>query len=412
MGRTVLVSGASIAGPVVAYWLARAGFTPTVVERTPAVRGGTGGHAVDLFGASVDVVEWMGLLPAVRAARTRTESIRFVRPGRRPVDVGLAGLVEGLTDDRHVEVMRGELAELFHRAVRDDVEHLFGDSVRTLHDDGDGVDVTFDHAPPRRFDLVVGADGLHSLVRRLTFGDDAAHRHHLGGYLAAFTLPGDGMVPGQMVTHLAVDRLVGTYPVWQTGAARALFLFRRSTELRFDHRDVDEQRRLLREVYADATDEVARLVAAADDAADFYLDAISQIRLDTWSRGRVGLVGDAGYSPGPAVGGGTTTAVIGAYVLAHRLATCPDHRSAFRAYQDDLRDLVLRSRALGPSVMRTIVPRSRARVALVPSLTKLVVSMPAGLRRRLLAAGNRPVRELGRITLPGPDAWAGAARRA
>jgi 2-polyprenyl-6-methoxyphenol hydroxylase-like FAD-dependent oxidoreductase len=192
MGRTVLVSGASVAGPVVAYWLARNGFDVTVVERARAVRGGLGGHAVGLLGAAVDVVERMGLLPAVEAARTRTETIRFVRPGRRPVDVAVAGLVQALAGVRNIEVMRGELAELLNGAAREHAHHLFGDSITALHDDGAGVDVTFQHAPPRRFELVIGADGLHSGVRALTFGPETDHRHWLGGYLAACTVPATG----------------------------------------------------------------------------------------------------------------------------------------------------------------------------------------------------------------------------
>jgi 2-polyprenyl-6-methoxyphenol hydroxylase-like FAD-dependent oxidoreductase len=400
VGRTVLVSGASIAGPVAAYWLARGGFDVTVVERMPAVRGGLGGHAVGLLGAAVDVVERMGLLPAVEAARTRTESIRFVRPGRRPVDVAVADLVQALAGVRNIEVMRGELAQLLNGAAREHVEYLFGDSITALNDDGAGVDVTFQHAPPRRFDLVVGADGLHSGVRALTFGPESGHRHWLGGYLAAFTLPGPDLEPGRMLNWLAADTMVGSYPVWQTGAARALFLFRRDTELTYDHRDPADQLRVLREVFADATGEVRRLLDAAGEAEDFYLDSITQIHLDTWSRGRVTLVGDAGYSPGPAVGGGTTIAAVGAYVLAHHLSTNPDPAVAFRAYEAEMRPHALRSRALAPTAMKTLVPRTRLQAALLPTLARVLVAAPGPVRRRVLAAGPSPMRVLGEMRLP------------
>lgn len=401
MKPKVLISGASVAGPVLAFWLRRFGFTPTIVERTAALRGGTGGHAVDLFSGAVDVVDRMGLLSPIQEARTRTETVRFQRSGRRPVDVPMAKLIEGVTDRRHVEVMRGELAQILHGAIRDDVEFLFGDSITALDDDGAGVDVTFGHAEPRRFDLVVGADGLHSNVRALAFGPERDHRLYLGGYLAAFTMPGGDQVPGRMVNHLTVNRLAASYPVWQTGEARALFLFRRAEELRYDRHDVGEQRRLLKAEYAGAG--VDHMLDAADDAPDFYLDDISQIRLDTWSRGRVTLVGDAGYSPGPAVGGGTTIAAVGAYLLAHHLATHDDHTAAFRAYENEMRPYVLRSRDVAPRIMRTFVPGSRAQVALIPALTKLLVSAPLGLRRRLLTASS-PLRVLGEITLPVPTA--------
>jgi 2-polyprenyl-6-methoxyphenol hydroxylase-like FAD-dependent oxidoreductase len=233
----VLVSGASVAGPTLAWWLHRYGFTPTVVEHTPALRAGLGGHAVDLFGPAVDVAEWMGLLPQVQAARTRTELVVVERPGRAPLEVDVSRLVAGISA-RHVEIMRGELTSILYGATRDDVEYRFGDSIRTLDQDGDGIEVTFEHGPPRRFGLVVGADGLHSNVRRLVFGDEAAFRHFLGGYLGVFTLPNYRGLDGRMVSWSAPGRTAAMYPVRQTGQARALFLFRSAEELRYDHTDL------------------------------------------------------------------------------------------------------------------------------------------------------------------------------
>src|SRR5687767_12225489 len=143
-----------------AYWLHRYGFRVTVVERTGALRRGWGGHAVDLFGPAVDVAERMGILPQILQARTRTEQICFLRPGKTPVDVDFTRLVAGVSD-RHVEIMRGELAAILHDATRHDVEYVFGESIRTLVQNEGGVEVTFEHVAARRFDLVVGADGLH-----------------------------------------------------------------------------------------------------------------------------------------------------------------------------------------------------------------------------------------------------------
>ena len=169
--REVLISGASIAGPTLAWWLCRSGFTPTVVEQTPELRAGVGGHAVDLFGPAVDVAEWMGILPQVLAARTQTDQVTLEHPGRSPAEVDLGRLVTGISD-RHVEIMRVELTSILHQATRDDVEYRFGDWIRSLDQDGDGVEVSFEHGPPRRFGLVVGADGLHSGVRPRPPGPD------------------------------------------------------------------------------------------------------------------------------------------------------------------------------------------------------------------------------------------------
>ncbi len=396
---TVLVSGAGIAGPTLAYWLHRSGFRTTVVERTPSLRRGWGGHAVDLFGPAVEVAERMGVLPRVQDARTRTELLSLVRPGRPAVDVDLARLVTTVSD-RHVEIMRGELAAILHEATRDDVEYVFGDGVRGLAQDDDGVEVTFHHGGTRRFDLVVGADGLHSAVRRLAFGDESRFRRYIGGYLAVYTVPDHLGLRGQMLVHLAPGRMAATYAVRQTGQARAAFLFRRARELD-DDRDPAVQRQLLRQVYGGDGGEVPRLLAGLDRADDLYFDSISQIVMDRWTDGRVALVGDAGYSPGPAVGGGTSVAMIAAYVLADALDRAGDaHPVAFDDYSRAVRELVARSRALGPAMLTTLIPATAWQVALTVRATQLFALLPAAARRRLLARQGGPAAVLESVVLP------------
>ena len=397
--RDVLISGASVAGPTLAWWLCRSGFTPTVVEQTPALRAGLGGHAVDLFGPAVDVAEQMGILPKVLAARTRTERVTLERPGRSPVEVDLGQLTAGISE-RHVEIMRGELASILYQATRDDVEYRFGDSIRTLDQDGNGVEVGFELGPPRRFGLVVGADGLHSGVRRLVFGDEAPFRHWLGGYLGVFSLPNYRELQGRMVAWNAPGKTAAMYPVRQTGQARALFLFRASQELHHDHRDLEQQRRLLREAFAEQAWELPRLLEELEHASDFYFDSISQIRMPSWSRGRVTLVGDAGYCPGPAVGGGTALAVIGAYVLAGELqAAGGDPATAFPSYETELREVVRRFRTIGPTTMKTLIPRTPLQVWLTTQVLRLVPHLPATLQRGLSSFQGRPARALEAVTL-------------
>jgi 2-polyprenyl-6-methoxyphenol hydroxylase-like FAD-dependent oxidoreductase len=395
----VLVSGAGIAGPTLAYWLHRSGFRTTVVERAPSVRRGWGGHAVDLFGPAVEITERMGLLPQVQEARTRTGLMSLVRPGKPAVDVDLARIATAVSD-RHVEIMRGELAAILHEATRDDVEYVFGDGIRGLAQHDDGVEVTFHHGGPRRFDLVVGADGLHSAVRRLAFGDESRFRRYIGGYLAVHTVPDHLRRPGRMLVHLAPGRMAATYPVRQTGQARAAFLFRRARELD-DDRDPAAQRQLLRQVYGGDGGEVPRLLAGLDRADDFYFDSISQIVMDRWTDGRVALVGDAGYSPGPAVGGGTSVAMIGAYVLADALDRCGvGHGKALDHYTRAMREVVLRSRDLGPAMMRTLIPATAWQVSLTVRATQLFARLPAAARRRLLARRGGPAAVLESVALP------------
>jgi 2-polyprenyl-6-methoxyphenol hydroxylase-like FAD-dependent oxidoreductase len=389
---TVLVSGAGVAGPTLAWWLHRRGLTPTVVERRSALRAGDGGHAVDLFGPAVEVVARMGLADAVQSARTRTATLSYVRPGRRPVEVDVATLSAGVSD-RHVEILRGDLVSLLAAATRDDVEYVFGDEVTGLTDSGAGVEVTFASGTERVFDLVVGADGLHSGIRRQVLGD--VPELFLGGYLGVFSLP------YEQLGFADVGRTVGVYGVGDGSRARAVFLFRSAHELSFDHRDLPRQRELLRAAFGDLGWEVPRLLRALTDAEDFYFDAISQVRLDRWSRGRVTLVGDAGYCPGQAVGGGTSLAVVGAHVLAARVAAARgDPADGYAAYERAMAEPVRQSRRIGPAVLRALVPGSRAQVRLTPVVLRVLASLPGPARRRLTSYGGGPARMLDAIDLP------------
>src|SRR5215212_7276725 len=268
----VLISGASVAGPTAAYWLCRRGFAVTVVERMPLVRVRTSGHAVDLFGPAMDVAEWTGVLPAVMDSRTRTEIVSFQRRGGRGVEVEMRRLVAGISG-RHVEVMRGELAAILYEATRSDAQYLFEDSIQTIVEEPDGIVVTFEQASADRFDLVIGADGLHSIVRRLVFGPEDRFRRYLGGYLAGAALPNYLGLEGRMVVWNAPGRLAAIYPVHQTTTARAGFLFRRSEELMLDYRDVDGQKQVLHQIYGGDGGQLPRLLAEIDAAEDFYFDS-------------------------------------------------------------------------------------------------------------------------------------------
>jgi len=398
----VLISGASVAGPTAAYWLSRQGFAVTVVERMPLARVRSSGHAVDLFGPAMDVAEWTGVLPALLEARTRTDVVSFQRDGGRSVDIDMRRLVAGISG-RHVEIMRGELAATLYEATRDDASYVFEDSIRTIEQEPDGVAVTFKHAPAERFDLVIGADGLHSVVRGLALGPEQRFRRFLGGYLAGVVMPNYLGLVGRMVVWNAPGRLAAIYPVHQTGTARGGFLFRRDEEISLDHRDVDGQKRMLHRIYEGDGWQVPRLLAEVDAADDFYFDSISQIVMDSWSQGRISLVGDAGYSPGPAVGGGTSIAMVGAYVLAQELGHAGrDHEAGLRAYEARMLELAARAGSIGTATMRTLIPRTRLQVRLMPTLLRLATQLPAGLQQRVSQLQATPARALDSIHLTRP----------
>ncbi|MFD0206831.1 MULTISPECIES: FAD-dependent monooxygenase [Saccharothrix] len=379
----VLISGASVAGPVLAYWLARYGFEVTVVERAPGLRK-TGGHAVDLFRPAMDVVERMGVLPRIMQRVTGTDRMVVHSPGKRPVELDL-GRLFGAVSDRHVEIMRDDLAEVFFDATRDDVEYVFGDSITSIGEDGV---VTFEHGPTRRFDVVVGADGLHSNVRRLVFGD--VPELFIGAYLAVLSLPNYLGLRDSTVAYSDVDRMAAIYSAEHLPDARAVFLFR-SAPLDYHYRDVARQKELLREAYAGMGGEVPRWLERMDGA--FYFDSITQLRLDTWSRGRVGLVGDAGFCPGPAVGGSTSLAVVGAYVLAGELAAAGgDPAVAFPAYEAEIGDYVRRSRAFAIGAAKRLIPGSTRELWVLRQAMRLFGLLPLPLGRALARLNANGVR--------------------
>jgi 2-polyprenyl-6-methoxyphenol hydroxylase-like FAD-dependent oxidoreductase len=391
----VLISGAGIAGLVTAYWLRRHGFTPTVVERAEAIR--IGGHAVDLWGSAVDVIEQMGLLSAVEAARTCNESGVTIVPGRRPLRMSLNDLATPIAE-RHVEIMRGTLVTLLFQRAREGVRYIFGDSIRGVAADDHGVRVSFERAPTQSFDLVIGADGQHSKLRQLVFGPHSQFSRYLGAYLCGFTLANDWIRPGDLARYVSSGNTVTLAPICRTGDVAVSMLFRCATELTIDHRDIARQQQLVREMFAGEGWHVPSLLNQLSTARDFYFTPVSQIRMPRWSHGRVALVGDAGYCPAPAVGGGTTLAVIAAYVLAGELARARgDHKSALANYEREMGAAVEASREVGPSLLRALVPRTSLEISISLSVASLVAQLPPRLRRFVPLLPRRALRGLRQI---------------
>ncbi|MER6951738.1 FAD-dependent monooxygenase [Nonomuraea sp. NPDC000554] len=337
----VLISGAGIGGPTLAHWLRRHGCDVTVVERSPATR--TGGQAVDIRGAALTVAERTGVLEQVRGKKTDMRGMSMVDADgneiMRSTEKTISG---GRLDSDDIEIMRDDLTAILLGATSG-VEYLYGDSIAELAQDDHGVQVTFESGARRGFDYVVGADGLHSNVRKLTFGDEPPFVHHLGMYVAIYTTD----------NFLGLDR----WQVWHRDgeAGFALYTVPGNAELRvnigfgapvigYDHRDLDEQKRLVERHCSGLRWEGPRLLKAMWEARDFYFDAAAQIRMDHYAKGRVALLGDAGYCASLLSGQGTSLAMVGAYVLADELARDPS--GAFDRYERRMRPFVQANQAL------------------------------------------------------------------
>ncbi|MBF9128509.1 FAD-dependent monooxygenase [Plantactinospora sp. S1510] len=336
---SVLISGASIAGPALAYWLRRHGFAVTVVERAPAPR--TGGQAIDIRGVALDVVDRMGILEPLRQVRTQMRGMSMLDgDGNELMRSTEMALSSGRLDGADIEVLREDLTHQLHELTRADVEYVFDDSISRLVEDEHGVRVEFERAAARTFDLVIGADGLHSTVRRLAFGPEAEFVHHLGTYLAIFRTENLLDLADWQIWIRSDTAGGGIYPVRGNTELRVNLGFE-SEPLDYDHRDIDQQRRLVAERLAGLRWEIPRLLKAMWQAPDFYFDAMAQVRMESWSTGRVALLGDAGYCASPLSGQGTSLALVGAYILADELgAAAGDHRAALRRYEQRMRPFV------------------------------------------------------------------------
>ncbi len=353
--QTVLISGAGIAGPTLAYWLSAAGFRPTLIERAPALR--TGGYVIDFWGLGYDIAERMGLLGEIDRIGYHMRELRVVdENGRRAAGFGTK-VFEELTGGRYVTIGRSDLSRLLFDKARDGAETLFGDEIVELRELGDCVQVRLKHGGERRFDLVVGADGLHSAVRRLAFGPENQFEKRLGYAAAAFQAehyrPRDEDVyvmygqPGWMVGRVTM----------RNDLTLVLFVFADDGP---PPETAVDQKATLRARYGDAQWECPRILEALDRAPELYFDSVSQIRMNAWSRGRVALIGDAAFCVSLAAGQGSALAMISAYVLAGELARARGRwNEAYRNYEVRLRSTIEGKQRGAERFAAAFAPRTR-----------------------------------------------------
>jgi 2-polyprenyl-6-methoxyphenol hydroxylase-like FAD-dependent oxidoreductase len=347
----VLISGAGIAGLTVAYWLRRYGFTPTIVERAPSLL--TGGYKIDVRGTALQVLRRMGIHDAVVAASTDMQGAVLVDRDGKVINE-MSGDKFGHRVGEDLEIVRGTLCQILMDHISD-AEFIFGDSIQAISQSSDSVQVEFAKNGRREFDLVIGADGLHSNVRTTVFGDESHFIRDLGLYLCVYTVP----------NYLNLDRMEMQYSelgrvaaIWSSrGDANAKACFGFVAPAGVDLRNKGQQQQVLKNVYEGIGWELPRLLEMMPSAPDFYFDAAAQISMPHWSQGRVVLVGDADYCASPMSGQGTSLALIGAYVLAGELAAASGaYQTAFDRYEKEMHPFVMLNQALGiksASLMRS-----------------------------------------------------------
>jgi 2-polyprenyl-6-methoxyphenol hydroxylase-like FAD-dependent oxidoreductase len=335
--ETVLISGAGIGGPTLAYWLKAAGFEPTIIDHAPALR--SGGYVIDFWGLGYDIAERMGLIEEINRAGYHIRDMRIVdAEGTRISGFGTSVFLE-LTGGRYVTVGRSALSQLLFKKVQRDIEAIFGDQIIEIDDQKTHVKVRLESGAERRFDIVVGADGLHSVVRRLVFGPQDRFEKRLGYVVATFEAPGYRPRNEDVyVMYNEPGRMVGRVSLRDD---KTLFLFVFADDGDAAIHDLPAQKRLVRSKFGHGRWECRSILDALDDAPELYFDRVSQIRMGYWSRGRVALVGDAAYCVSLLAGQGSALAMTGAYILAGELAkSAGQHDTAFANYEKILRGFV------------------------------------------------------------------------
>ena len=371
----IIINGAGIAGPTLAYWLRKAGHEVVLVEAAPQLR--TGGYVIDFGLVGYDIAEKMGLIPRLRELGYQVREMRFVdRQGRTSASVPVDALAR-LTHGRYITLRRSDLAATIYGALDGTVETIFGDSVASIEEAGDGVRVGFDHAPPREADLVIGADGLHSRVRQLVFGPDTGVEVSLGYHVAAFEV--EGYRPRDELVYLGYGvpgRQIYRFSM-RDDKTLFLFVFRDEYLPAGSPANDQERKSVLTNVFADVGWECPQILAALASVGSIYFDRVSQIRLDRWTKGRTALVGDAAACVSLMAGEGSSLAMAEAYMLAGELRNCGgDYGAAFARYEQRLMPFLRRKQQSVARSASSLAPKTAFGIRFRNLVVRLMRRLP------------------------------------
>ena len=363
----VLISGASVAGPALAYWLVRAGCKVTVVERAPSLR--KAGQGIDVRDTARDVVKRMGIFDRLRDKSSQEEGLEIVDKNDRPFArfaMDTSGKGDSITCD--IEILRGEMAEILFDVTKDDVSYIFGDMVESMQETEKEINVNFANGTPTTaFDLVVAADGIGSKIRDMAFGSDYSHTKSLNSYITYFSIPKNdtdtmwskvhwfpgGRTMVMRPDNMGLTRVFLMLTAYDKSDERLVRLGKASRE------GIPAQKAVTQELFQDADWQISRMLKGMHESDDLYMQHVAQVRLKRWSSGRVTVAGDAGYAVSPFAGMGTSLAFIGAYVLAGEISQRPDNiPAALEAYERVLRPYVESVQKLPPGIPWIVNPQS------------------------------------------------------
>ena len=369
--RKVLIVGTGIAGTTLAYWLNRYGFEPTLVERAEQLR--TGGYVIDFWGVGYDVAEKMQLIPALKQLALPFDGLKIVdEHGKRKGGFGPRA-IRSMLGRRYLSILRSDLAKEIYGALGGEVRTIFGDTVIRLEQDEAGVLVEFRSGRSERFDLVFGAGGLHSPIRNLLFGAESSFEKFLGYYAASFSVDDyPHQDPHVFVSYSSPGKQVSRYTL-RSGRTVFLFVFAAPEKLSIPHSNPQAQKQALKDEFAGVGWECPEMLRRLDDTTEIYFDAVSQIRMEKWSRKRSTLVGDACACPSLLAGQGSALAMAEAYVLAGELKRADgDHEIAFANYERTLHPVIETKQRAAQKFAKSFAPKTQAGIFLRNQVTRLM----------------------------------------
>jgi len=383
----VLISGAGPAGLSTAYWLKINGFTPTLVESAPALL--TGGYKIDVRGAALQILKYMGIYDTVVAANTDMQGALLIDKNGKVINK-MSGDAFGHRMGSDQEIMRGTLCQILIDQIPD-LEIIFGDSIQAISQTNESVQVEFKKNKPRTFDLVIGADGLHSNVRQLVFGDESRFSQEFGIHLCVFTVPNYLNLDRMEIQYTELGRAAAVWSTRNDTTARVSFAF--VSNIHVEPRNREAQQQLVRTVFEDVGWEVPKFLKMMSEAPDFYFDVAAQIRMEHWSKGRVVLLGDAGYCASPMSGQGSSLALIGAYVLAGELALAKgDYQTAFNQFEQEMRPFINVNQELGVKAAKLFSSQENKNL-LTWLLMKLMHIAPASMIEFFINRSTRRIQQ-------------------